>query len=922
VTNIGVEAVHDGYIGFYFDSDVCGDCDANSGFADDLSGSLREQGIGYVIDNDGDSLPGETPRAFCFKLLHSSVPLPDTSFNWWASSAIAELDFGPRMKDRPGDPYRDFGTGGTGTAVGDANRYYLMRHQEWDYDQVWCHSIGPDDTLWWQPPLSLAYDLADGFDARFLMSFGPFDLAPGQSERFIIATFTTDSIHTLPGNAANLPGDPAAYLANLDFTSMIRNANVADSLAAILVDPLQPPAGLQVRATSGNDVTIGWDGSCLPEVTGHVVYLSVVDPASLPYPGVAPPWLEMTELEIEATPGPEQSAWTLPNLATDRFYLASVSYRSASGTGEPAHPITVWAGERAEAPEFVGSEYVFVAPGDNIPLSWTTLSSMAVDHFNLYRFSTPQDAENAYHAFYDRGFAASAIAPADSFDVNGRRYYYYAMSPYQVLPGAATLFVDEPVAESTTYIVAAVDPAGFESHFSEPVEAVHVPPRDKDILVLTHGSLAGVQFQSLSRVVEFYDSLLTGYDYDLYDWGDSNRIYIETDWHLLMEYNLVVIDDDLRDGIFRPVWEDTTQAFTRYLLSGGRLAYFGSGGSMAGVDAITGAPSTRNLTHSLVRRFFGAESGRIVPAIYLAALYHFPPSYADTIFGFQRADPAALEYPALTYDLASGRINPGALQLWPTNAPLSVSTFAPTAAGEVTHLFGADAAINSTMAGEPVGIRRQVGPAETYLFGFHLWYLELPGARALIDGMFDRAVLARFDPDTVLMVSAWSLEPETLTVHVGNLPSGLSVYDIESGSVRLSETVVPLSTEYTSGVPGFVGDVLAVRVSAADLLSLYGQVYGYFRIPIKVSGSFAGGDPFAVYAGLVLLGKLVGDYDWNGKVNIADITMGVDRLFRGAYPELAPEDMDVSGDCRFGVADLAVLISYVFRDGPPLMRCP
>ena len=46
------------------------------------------------------------------------------------------LDFGPRRKPTSVDPWWDFQTGAIGWPLGDRNKYYLMRHPEWDYDQV------------------------------------------------------------------------------------------------------------------------------------------------------------------------------------------------------------------------------------------------------------------------------------------------------------------------------------------------------------------------------------------------------------------------------------------------------------------------------------------------------------------------------------------------------------------------------------------------------------------------------------------------------------------------------------------------------------------------------------------------------------------------------------------------------------------
>ena len=44
------------------------------------------------------------------------------------------------------------------------------------------------------PPAN-SQDIADGFDTRFLLSFGPFDLAPGDSVRFFYSVVMGNNAH-------------------------------------------------------------------------------------------------------------------------------------------------------------------------------------------------------------------------------------------------------------------------------------------------------------------------------------------------------------------------------------------------------------------------------------------------------------------------------------------------------------------------------------------------------------------------------------------------------------------------------------------------------------------------------------------------------------------------------------------------------
>jgi len=52
-----------------------------------------------------------------------------------------------------------------------------MRNGEIDYDQIFTASIDLADSIWLPPPsAALAEDVADGFDARYLLSTGGFSI--------------------------------------------------------------------------------------------------------------------------------------------------------------------------------------------------------------------------------------------------------------------------------------------------------------------------------------------------------------------------------------------------------------------------------------------------------------------------------------------------------------------------------------------------------------------------------------------------------------------------------------------------------------------------------------------------------------------------------------------------------------------------
>lgn len=243
IRNIGTRKIEKAYMGLYIDADVCFDCTNTNGFADDLCGFVRslpafcstceyedEVNIAWIADNDGDpGSNGPTPHVTATRIVRTPAEELDVSFNWWIGNGNASLDFGPREKANVGrlqEDFRDYGTGGLGTPEGDRNKYYVLSNQEFDYDQAFTAVIQPTDTLWLAPG-SDAAQFATGYDTRYLLSFGPFDINEGEVLPLSFAYFAGENFHQVIGNSDNLPNDPQAYYDNLNFDSLGLNSRWA-----------------------------------------------------------------------------------------------------------------------------------------------------------------------------------------------------------------------------------------------------------------------------------------------------------------------------------------------------------------------------------------------------------------------------------------------------------------------------------------------------------------------------------------------------------------------------------------------------------------------------------------------------------------------------------------------------------------------
>jgi hypothetical protein len=167
-----------------------------------------------------------------------------------------------------------------GTPGGDASKYFLMSNREIDYDQIYS-CVWPDDhpEEGWLTPSPECADLANGYDTRFLFSFGPFDqIAPGDSLIFAVAFVIGETLHVDPLNAYHDPNmtDPYAYYANLYFGDLVKNALMAESLYHDILfnDPPDPfflfsPPN---RASTPQIVRFDWENATDPNLLDEVRY--------------------------------------------------------------------------------------------------------------------------------------------------------------------------------------------------------------------------------------------------------------------------------------------------------------------------------------------------------------------------------------------------------------------------------------------------------------------------------------------------------------------------------------------------------------------------------------------------------------------------------------------------------------------------
>ncbi|MBD3402909.1 hypothetical protein GF420_08430 [candidate division GN15 bacterium] len=255
IRNINTQRVSKVYMGIYVDADVGpagqvdqvqGDLGAAQEFQDDICGfrqtSLETLRVGnvdveyldtinfaWIADVTGDlNDVGQVAVSSVTgtRIVRTPAEELDVSFNWWIGNGNPSQDFGPQAIET----YRDYTTGGTGTPEGDVNKYHVLRNREFDYDQIYTADIPPNDSVWLTPPTSLAQNFANGFDTRYLLSFGPFTIDPGQTLPLSFAYVAGANFHTDASNGQKNLGDaynPDIYYENLNFDDLGTNARWA-----------------------------------------------------------------------------------------------------------------------------------------------------------------------------------------------------------------------------------------------------------------------------------------------------------------------------------------------------------------------------------------------------------------------------------------------------------------------------------------------------------------------------------------------------------------------------------------------------------------------------------------------------------------------------------------------------------------------
>jgi hypothetical protein len=562
IQNIDSTPIEEGWVGIYADCDIGVLPDAHSddisGFIDraiDSTGAWVDLNIGYSIDMDGDPVEhgfdeNSHRGVLGVQVLGLSVPDYNVNFNWWVIDRMAGYDWAPRKDDLI---LRDLG-GSFAAAYGDSNKYFVMSSPEADYNQIESGYFHRG----WVVPDQIGAEVAWGNDTRFVISAGPFDLAPSEEVTFTVAFVAGDNVISNPFiNMWFDPGDPMSvsdYYELLQLDELVASGFAAASIfrEGYHLPPPGPPTAFRLVEYDDIFATFVWPQKYAHDMAGYGLLKKTGNGS----------W------EVVATNAPDDTTAVFDNLdpeITYSFAVASVDSGGAVGMATPS--ISLLPGLPHAPAIFKGTSHQMYPV-----LEWAPSIDSDIEFYRLYR----------YEAEYN-----DTVMLAQLTD---------------------TIYIDLGVAAAHTYeyFVTAVT---FSEMESMPSSSVTLVPLTLISGILALNANRGNITSNLVFDLDYVDSLfargLDGMGYTL------RRTYGEAPLTIydLSSYSLVIVSTENRNGALS---ENLKDILPVYLANGGKviliIRHAGAGQTPAA------NPQVVNFgTHSFFSNYLMVDSSFIGP---------------------------------------------------------------------------------------------------------------------------------------------------------------------------------------------------------------------------------------------------------------------------------------------------------------------
>lgn len=718
IRNISPQTIYKAYVGFFADPDVFHELRSGQPegeASDDITGFLRERGIAYTIDNDGDAASVSDSlfsRNWCpsgFGLAPVMMdPLPAcTSFNWRATN-FGNVDWGPSRMSSPfghhEDPTLPYGMNGM---------YRTMANSEIDYDQIEA-AIDKRDEGWRRPAIAQADNIANGLDTRWTLSFCFGDLAPYDSLRIIMAYVAGDSIHRIPGRYPN-PQDPDKFLVGLDFSDLRRNVDLA-RLAWSQNHELYgaAPARLTVTPVADDAVECQWTPAPFSNPTGYVLYQRVS--------GVGD-WTEV------AHTGWDRLVYGVTGLIPGVSYEFAVSSLDGAGVeGARSRPITMSPGYPTVVPSLTGR-----TTPQATALSWAIPNQLPgllpLRFVNIYRRASDLDSAKFY---VRRPIPGSVLKVTGASGVMDR----FGMETAD--------FIDDSVTAGHMYrySVSVTNALGFEGPRSGELNLTPLT-LDRPGVVL-YNTRRGIDYLvNYDSVRAFYDLWAVHYGFDTIEMMPVPYPSVDTvpRREVLARYRCVIIVNETQYGQFpRYQFEDWLDS---YATNGGKCIFVTRNHAQSSVeifpDRSTGA------VHWMAKKLLGIWS-----AIREGCIYPNRPDQPGYIAArFVGAKSATTHYPDLDADSAAG-MNQELLRLYISvfHPPMFIAGYVPAVGAldsvgtgtEVLYRY-VSAYDTSIVNNKPIAVKRITDSTAAILFNFPLSLMKREQAwQALTQAVVDLGI--------------------------------------------------------------------------------------------------------------------------------------------------------------------------------------